>query len=151
MTERRKLGSTSCGRFAAFALLTAACLPAIAAEKTGTVTSGGLIAKKPLIAMVTADERGAVGYAVGYPMDGYDKARVDSLAGCGQASCKIVLYAQTFCVAYADARRSDGAYWYWVANGGERDEVRSKVMSWCRDNGDAKAAGCNLQFAVCQQ
>ena len=135
--------------------MAAAVLSATADEKTGTASQGSG-AEVARIGVIAADERGSFGYAIGYKMGDANQARSDALAGCGNPGCKIVVYAPAVCVALADARRADGAYWYWVAYGARswdngRMDVREQVLQWCRGNAEANAAGCKLQINECQK
>jgi hypothetical protein len=122
------------------------------AGTSGPSTGGGEV---PRWGVIAADERGSFGYAIGYSLNDKDRAWRDAVVGCGQANCKTVLEAQTFCVALADARGPHGEYWYWVAHGqrswnnGAMDAGRQAIQ-WCEAVPQARAAGCKLQIYSCQ-
>jgi hypothetical protein len=134
----------------------AAALPsqAFADENTGTVTQGSG-PEVPKLGVIAADERGSFGYAIGYSLSDPGRARRDAINGCGQPGCKIVMEGPSICIALTDARRSDGAYWYWVASGPRRWEAGQpdpgeKTVKWCEQVPEAAAVGCKLQIYVCQ-
>jgi len=132
-------------RLAVLALFAITVSSAAFATGSGGKVEQGSTGQQTGYGAIAADERGHMGYAIGFGKRA-DAERA-AFSGCGRQACKIVLSERTACVAYIDARRSDGAYWYWVASGQGAD---TRVRQWCAKSPEASAAGCKIQIDQCQ-
>lgn len=119
------------------------------AENVGSTTGPGLQVEKRRYAVITANGRGHMGYAIGYYFQQIEEAKAAALKGCSQSDCRIVMQPTlTSCIAFADSH-AGGGYWYWFSTAETQRDAANLVWGWCTENEGARP-GCKIQFEVCQ-